>query len=55
MAPEPPLALNVTAAVVVPVDVGGGVVETGAVGVMIFEGAEYVLLPNLLMAATAKR
>jgi hypothetical protein len=30
-------------------------VDTGAVGVMAGDGAEYALLPNLLTAATTKR
>jgi hypothetical protein len=53
MSPAPPLALNVTVAVVP--FVGGGVVEPGAVGVTEGDGAEYALLPNLLTAATTKR
>jgi hypothetical protein len=43
MEPVPPLALNVTVAVVVGVPVGGvggGVADAGAEGVMPFEGAE---------------
>jgi hypothetical protein len=43
--PEPPLGLKVMIELV----------STGAVGVAIFDGVEYALLPNLLMAATTKR
>jgi len=43
--PEPPLELKVMVEVV----------STGAVGVAIFDGVEYALIPNRLMAATTKR
>jgi len=49
--PVPPFALKVTVAVVV---LTGGGVDAGAFGTTGFDGVEYTLLPNLLIAATVK-
>ena len=51
IAPTPPFALNVMVAVVV---LTGGGVDAGAFGTTGFDGVEYMLLPNLLIAATVK-
>jgi hypothetical protein len=49
--PVPPFALKVTVAVVA---LAGGGVDAGAFGTTGFDGVEYMLLPNLLIAATVK-